>query len=306
MVVTKPNVKCSFYITKLDKDGNEIYRSNEINNQVTDLFYQSVFGTGPTTLVPFTSAPSHLVRYMRLGKGTGDILPESTSLGDPSAVSDGQTTGSTLSNTVIEYNGKNYKVIKMSYFFGLGQFDSETFTQVGIFSSTSTSSLMFGQRLRDTNGDPASVTVLVDEQLVVNYTIRIQAIDNEEVLGDFNFNHNGVDYNAKLEAFNANPFYLPLSSRPQDTIARFPISNTADSQVVVRTQYQNRVEYLISHSRTILQDTSGISNIPIASTGGALGSQIHSTRLVFTPPLPKTDQNTLNFSFRWTIKWRDL
>ena len=304
MVVTKPNVKCSFYITKLDKDGNEIYRSNEINNQVTDLFYQSVFATGSPEIAPSgTSAPTGLVRYMRLGKGTGDVLPESISLGDPSAVSDGRTTGSTLSNTVIEYNGKNYKVIKMSYFFGLGQFDSETFTQVGIFSSTSTSSLMFGQRLRDINGDPVSVTVLVDEQLVVNYTIRIQAIDTGEVLGDFNFNHNGLDYNAKLEAFNSNPFYAPLSSRPQDNFARFPMSNTANSQVVVRTQYQNRVEYLISHSRTIFQDTSGISNINIMWDAN---SSVFSTRLVFTPPLPKTNQNILNFSFRWTIKWRDL
>lgn len=296
-IVTKPEVKSSFVVMKLDKDGNEIYRSAEIQNQITDYCYQQIFGLGTTNVAPgaTTGSNKYYFRYLRLGKGTGEITPDATGITDPSVYADGESS-STPNNfrfNSVTYNGENYIESGVYYTFPLGQFNSETFTQLGIFRTTGTNSLMCGQRLRDVNGDPVSLTILSDEQLVIAYTFRLKTIRIGDNLGSFNFNYEGEDYNVSLEQVGEHMFF--------GSTMRTPISNSSYNYTVNRTQYQNRVEYLVQFNFGILDRTTGIDILSLRATSNARVIDI-----TFTPPLPKTDQNTLTFSFRWTVKWRDL
>jgi len=110
--------------------------------------------------------------YAAVGTGTTEIARSSTALG---AESGGGRTGgvgaSRGGNEVDNLNGTSTLTLTRNLSFSLGA-KVGTFSEIGLFSSSSGGVFIAGQLIKDEFGDPTTITILSDEQLIVTYTIE--------------------------------------------------------------------------------------------------------------------------------------
>lgn len=171
--------KGEYAVTILDKNGNkkeyinkeQTLRSGEpIKNALLDTFFELLY----------TTSNNLSLAHIRCGSGAGAVVNTQTALEQQLSLNSGswpQNGGSTL-NTQLEGG-----IIKMAqshtFTFGLGQI-AGNISELGV-QFTRTGSLHSRALVEDSQGQPATITVTRDEQLVITYTLRAEASADEVV-----------------------------------------------------------------------------------------------------------------------------
>ena len=86
--------------------------------------------------------------------------------------------------------------------FNIGDFNGDSISEVGIIKSF-TSGLLAGQLIKDQNGNPTTITILSDEQLVIEYVIEHTSWFTQQSLSTGSITANGVTSNY---TFKINPW----------------------------------------------------------------------------------------------------
>jgi len=180
--MTNIEIKSKGYysIKVLDKFGNPVEGKciEDVSNAVT-------YNGAVYSLFPVGNNISYIFNqlYCNVGTGVSEITRSSTSLGaevgsrssgvyiirDPSIETDNLDGTSTITAT-------------REFAFPLGS-KVGTFSEVGVYSASSGGTFIAGQLIKDELGNPTTVTVLSDEQLVVTYTIEWVVPNTSTLIG---------------------------------------------------------------------------------------------------------------------------
>lgn len=117
--------------------------------------------------------------YAAVGTGVNEITRTATSLGNLAHVTPGSAAASRSGNEVDNGDGTSTLTLTRTIGFDLGA-TVGTFSEVGLCMFSTGSSLVAGQLIKDEFGDPTTVTVLADEQLVIEYTLEFTVPNAEE------------------------------------------------------------------------------------------------------------------------------
>lgn len=183
MIKTKP-VKLGsrgyFSLAKYDAEGNprtEGCPKNATDNVVT-------YEGASYSLVADNNVSRIFERlYGAIGTGVSEIVRTDTSLGNQSS---GRTARSgapsRAGNEVDNLDGTSTVTCTRTMPFSLGE-KVGTFSEVGMYTSSSGGTFIAGQLIKDEFGDPTTVTVLADEQLVITYTIEWVVPNTSKLVG---------------------------------------------------------------------------------------------------------------------------
>lgn len=307
--LSKIEGKAHFEIFKRKADSSEILPiSGVIKNQITDFGYQSIYGTianpvGNNSLLPNTTNNNYgAVSYIKIGASTTPIAPADTGMSSilyTQLYSTSWPASPIVTQETIE-GVKYYKAV-FWYVFGLGVLDDVTFTQLGLFSGNNNTSLICGQLTKNEFGTPTAITILSSEQLMVKYTLYLPSTFS--VPDPINFNLSGVDYTASLvriqDLIDTGGIVRNLAA--SNNLYVNSSTSIVGTFTVVTTLFANRIERVITVPIATLAYTNNISNILF---GSSFASAIF--RLEFVPVIPKTAYNSLTFSFRWILTWREV
>lgn len=120
--------------------------------------------------------------YAAIGTGSSEITRASTALG---AEASGRSGGVLVTRTGKEQDnldGTSTLTLKRVFSFPLGS-KVGTFSEVGIFDAGSGGNLIAGQLIKDELGNPTTVTLLADEQLIVEYTLEWTIPNTSSIVG---------------------------------------------------------------------------------------------------------------------------
>lgn len=165
----KLEAKGRYSLTVLDSEKN-VVKDKQLNNIENVVTYVGAFSF-------FFGDP---FRDLRAAVGTGNVerVRSDTSLGaeDPGrSASSGSVPR--LGNEVDNLDGTSTLSLTRTFEFSLGE-KVGTFSEIGLFSSPSSSDLIAGQLIKDELGNPTTITLLSDEQLIVTYTIDLTVPNN--------------------------------------------------------------------------------------------------------------------------------
>ena len=205
-------VKGSYSLRVFKEDGAEVKDKYIpfVQNTVTDIGLESYF----LSRSGLFSSDTQVV----VGTGTSGIQSTSTSLGNVFA-----TTASSISGIILPRvhtdNGDGTVTSKLdiSLGFDIGVFNGDLISEVGIKNDFGSGNLYAGQLIKDQNGNPTTITILSDEQLVVEYTIEVTFWHTRQEVAIMNVTINGVSTTARLKV---NPYLRRsnLSNGSDDTI----------------------------------------------------------------------------------------
>lgn len=153
-----------FALSVLNKDGQPVPEKTitKSNNVVTyDGAFDMFFGTG-----------MFAVMYAVIGTGTTEITRDAHELTSRFPATSGGGSVSRDGNEIDNGDGTSTLTLTRTMSFNMGD-TVGTFSEVGISRSSNGSNLIAGQLIKDEFGNPTTITVLADEQLVVSYTLEI-------------------------------------------------------------------------------------------------------------------------------------
>lgn len=109
--------------------------------------------------------------YGAVGTGTTERTRNSTGLDTPVSGRTSRKSVSRSGKEVDNLNGTSTLTLTRTLPFSLGD-KVGTFSEVGLYTSSSTGTFIAGQLIKDELGNPTTITVLADEQLVITYTLE--------------------------------------------------------------------------------------------------------------------------------------
>lgn len=170
-IKAKLNTKTTgrFSIAVLDSEGNPVEGKQiaETNNAVTYKGAADLF-----TATANNDLSDYL--YVKVGTGNTEITRSSPDLGSPlAAQSAAARTNRNTWGEVDNGDGTVTYTLTSVRAFSTGAVTG-TISEVGLYSQTNTL-FIAGQLIKDEFGDPTTVTLLADEQLVVTYILEITA-----------------------------------------------------------------------------------------------------------------------------------
>lgn len=302
-------------------------KSREFTQVFTDYAFKLIHGS--TNTIMGNSYNYGIFRYCKVGSGTvergvtdvGLHIPMSTPVAPASNGNYAAVTGG-----LEVHGGKNYYKMTRQYFFNLGAVVG-TIREVGLFFNNDNTSLVAGQLIKDELGIPTPITLLVDEQLIITYTVYMET--PRTIRGDYTniaeFANGTVDVNGITYAYSCNfshnmynVAYLDASIGMHGSLTPFTnnpymgINNTYSSDTAKAkcsysaVVYANRIEKFFSITVYPAFGSTTINNLvfPTKNEGGYLYSS--GAYVIFTPGIPKSNLQTLEVSFKHTTKWREL
>lgn len=275
MLHASTKLKARGYFTGkvLDKNGKEIvskrfHTENAITNAARVAWLQEASNSG--TRFFYTSYRLHM------GVGTTELTATSTGLSSPvgtysATVSPGLRTDiyASRAETVDNLDGTATWRHFCTYNFAIGDFNGQALSEVGLFSSTT---LYAGQLIKDEFGNPTTVTVLNDEQLIIQYTVELIVPNARYVLGtgSIDFGQGPVGY----------------------TIYGFPFAQEAAGTTTVTSRFENNVN--------ILGDVLFMTSAHL-SPGGNVGDVIRVDDIAQTNPSYTTLTNGIRQAWNMVI-----
>lgn len=213
-----------YSLTVLDENGNEKPEKSVscVNNVIT---FAGAFASLMTTIGPFNSL------YAAIGTGSTEILRSAANLG---AEDPGRTSGvgsTRAGNETDNLDGTSTVSLTRTFSFGLGT-KVGTFSEVGLFSSSSGGVFVAGQLIKDEFGNPTTITLLASEQLVITYTLDWVVPNTSNLVGT------GTVTDDALNSYNyevwAQPYFNQYTVGTANNANRYNPSNGTGDEVVFR------------------------------------------------------------------------
>lgn len=254
----KTEIKARGFISLCVKKDGELVPNKTINrskNVITDLGAQHLAISDGDRASP---GESSVWSHIKVGTGTVERVTSSTDLGQPLPAT--ATTSSIYTTHPSEYllsdNGDGTSTFSFDYVgaFAIGAIDA-TISEVGIFDYNV---LLAGQLIKDEQGNPTTVTVLPDEELIVTYTIELTVPNAPHVIGTGTALIGGQSVGYTIYA----PSYFPNISNSSYSYAweggLVRVSSSGALPKRVRL-YNSAGQYLVEFAATRSRSVSGAS-----------------------------------------------
>ena len=164
----KINSRGYYNLSVLDAEGNA-NKEKEIKHTGNVITYAGAF---ETLFYDNDNTSIFSAMYAAVGTGTVELTRTSSSLGAESGGRSGGAGGGSRPSTEVDnLDGTSTITTTRTVSFGLGS-KVGTFSEIGLWDAGSGGTLVAGQLIKDEFGDPTTVTLLSDEQLVVTYTLE--------------------------------------------------------------------------------------------------------------------------------------
>lgn len=259
------------------------------------------------------SAINNCINYCRVGTGSTPPAVTDTTLAAKTGTASPQgSQTNSVQTTTLPYYSQHVRV----YTFGVGAV-SGNLTEIGFFSSASTGTMWSRALIKDSGGNPTTLTLLATEQLKVTYTV-IRYLP-ATVTGSFTLNTNGVNSTINYTLTPANisssgPWYESrtsattmyigcyetdvlgaVTSRPSGAVSP---SSTASASTYISGTYQQTFAPTFAISDANF--TTGIGSI-IFWVGSTYGSNYAGYQCSFSPKIMKTASQTLTIGIK--LSW---
>lgn len=320
-MINKVGMKGLFTLTVLDKNG-KIKLKNESPNLIVNAWLSQYCALTNSTQgvgnVENTFSNSWAL-FNRASVGTGSAAP---TLGDTNLQNPLATVNSSTSDVV--QNSYTYDSVSDSFIYTMGKTLSFALgavvgnvSEVGVFSTTSSlsgnSSPLFSRALvTDGLGNPTTIAVTAEDQLVVTYTLT--GIIPRSLNGSFIIN--GVTYNYEMkrsqsslnnffnEVIGVRPLNNDISVMLRDTDVSYPnpivsLSNAGFTRIGTLVSYPSVVNpnTLARKFRLRVPLTQGNFASGIKCLAFAVTVNNSYWLMKFDPPIPKTNQDLFELEF---------
>ena len=298
-------VKGSYSLRVFKENGSEV------NDKYVPFVQNVITDHGIQEQILDTSLFSGRVRGA-VGKGTTAISQTSASLNNlfkstPTTNDGGVATHTDNGDGTVTSSG----IFKRS--FSIGDFTGDTISEVGIVDGFG-STLHAGQLIKDSSSNPTTITVLSDEQLVIEYVIEVTSWFTRQELDSFNLTVNGITTTARLfvnpylrDSNLSNGDVVTIFSGPRPdriafgdstTFELFAIANFGVSWSVNGNVATLPFNYTASPSDF---NTTDLKYIPIGSFDTLDPTdpfqEDHSFVLIFDTPVEKTSSQAITIDF---------
>lgn len=261
-----------------------------------------------------TTSPTSASTYCFVGSGTTAPSTTDTTLVTPyTGTAPGQSSADWTTNSHLTDSLPYYVSITRTYTFDIGEIVGNV-SEIGFFNNSSPSKVMFSRALiKDTEGNPTTITILADEQLVVTYEVIRYLTSVTDVTGSITLG--GTSYSYTLRPCNlddpanisnnflspshsngTNLTWLPYTAYATQTLGNEfgrPTGTTLGQGTAVAASYSNGTYY---RDATV---TWGPSDVTTSIGSLASASSAYSGyQIAFTPVIPKTSINQLQLTFR--------
>ena len=250
-----------------------------------------------------------------VGTGTNSITQTSTGLGSRLLGTDSTNESATSLTHADNGNGTVTSTGVFNRSFAIGDFNGESISEVGLEEGFS-SDFVAGQLIKDSGGSPTTITILSDEQLIVEYVIEVTSWFTRQELATLNVTVNGVTTTARLKI---NPYLRDsnLANNSVDTIISdpdirdvtffdstaagiFDVGNTGSGSMTVSSGVAT-----MAFSHTFSPSLFNSTDIKYVAIGqGWTGADVtdpfqgrHAFVLVFDTPIEKTSSQAMTIDF---------
>ncbi len=307
-------MKGEYRVMVLDKEGNIKQDTDWFDNLLLDNFFTNLQAWAANKWVVSTT------RTLRVGTGTTAPSAAQTALVAKTA----STTTKTASVTNAQYTdgqGRLCQSMEETYSFTLGSIVA-TISEVGWFNGSDINGNTVHSRalITDTNGNPTSITLTNQDQLVIKYRITVVDIYKEgsgtitlngqnynwvsrrgvkqadssngwisTLLGDGTNNANATQmFTAYFGAVTFGAHGVSPSGGTNETLSAYPIVSAFGG------------EFKVNLNLSISQgnNASGIKVLAVRQTAPIYFA---STKIEFTPAIPKTNQQILNLELQYIV-----
>jgi len=317
----------SYTLSKVDASGNprtEGCPSNSTENVVTyGGAFKSLFNDGLFSYL-----------YAEIGTSSTERVRSDTALGTPDS---GRTSRSNsvgrAGNEVDNLDGTTTITLTRTMSFPLGG-KVGTFSEVGVYSTSSGDTFIAGQLIKDEFGAPTTVTILSDEQLIITYTLEWVLPNNSSKIST------GTLTDASSNSYSyelwAQPYFREYASGGTGSTTVFPgygnvgfLAANGTTQLLTET---NNASGAFSSSLGIAGEVTAtstlysygpaagdispisfimpgiygdpaniIDTVDVLRESNPDGSQ-SAVILKLLDPITKTDQQSLSFQFELTVQ----
>jgi hypothetical protein len=295
-VITLPETKIQGFVSYeiQDSEGNTLRKVNPKPQFIVD--------SGLNGLS--TTAAADLCGFCRVGTGTAAPNAAQSNLVSQHGSASGGATGAVSANSGAAPWWHSYT---RTYTFAANTITGAALAELGFFS-LATGGTMFSRFLFvDGVGDPAPITMLAGEILIITYEIRTY-VPNTDVTGSFNITINGTptNFDYVIRAARANTFvwyptnqqvsvasYSAFETSTLGSITTTPSGTASNTTAVNNSAYVNGDFFSTSgctFSNTQANFTTGIGSLCPCSFFSNERYQIS-----FTPKIPKTSLDQLVF-----------
>jgi hypothetical protein len=297
-VITLPETKIQGFVSYeiQDSEGNTLRKVNPKPQFIVD--------SGLNGLGTFTSTT--LSQFCRVGTGTVAPNASQSTLVSQHGGASGNGAGGVEANSGAAPWWHSYT---RTYTFAANTITGAALAELGFFSAATGGTMLSRFLFVDVVGDPAPITVLAGEILIVTYEIRTY-VPNTDVTGSFNITINGTPTNfdyviraaraSTTQAWSPNnqPWSSSISHIAYETstlgsITSFPSGVPSSADSAINQPYVGGNFFRTSgstFSNTLGNFTTGIGSMVIAT---ALG--LHFYQISFIPKIPKTSLDQLVF-----------
>lgn len=264
-----------------------------------------------TEQYPFTSS------LVRCKLGTGSVPPAvtDTALSGTASGFSGDASGANVTGNIT--TPPYWSECSFAMTFPIGAL-SGNYTEIGLYSNDGT---LFSRALiKDSGGNPTTLTILATEELHVTYKLRLYP-PMTDVTGTFDMTYNGTpttyDYTIRYANFNITNTYpftvlsnlaaavmegaaLSADITGDMTYNQIETSDTSVASTYMAGTYYRDITYGFNTSTANF--TAGITGIRFNSSvfNSQFNGWSHSQCLI-SPPIMKTATDTLSLTFR--ISW---
>lgn len=266
------------------------------------------FVSGNTTIVAAAN-------YCRVGTSSTTPTVSDTTLGSQTGSSSPPgTTTSSAQYTEVPYYSGHQKV----YTFAVGAV-SGNLTEIGFFSASSGGTMWSRALIKDSGGNPTTLTLLATEQLKVTYIVRRYIPTT--ITGSFTLSTNGTNttINYNIKPANINNIYaswlggyvsvdrLYLWAYETDILGNITAGPSGTASSVIQENMDSYIQGSFYRQTTVVAGTatanfsSGIGSIVFFHNVSSEAAYSTGYQCSFSPKIMKTSSQTLSIGIR--LSW---
>jgi len=244
------SAKGRYGLSILDKNG-KIKKEKSIDNNTNVVTYEGAY----TALIKEGIFDSY---YAAIGTGTTEIIRSVSSLGAEDSGRSPSASASRSGNEVDNGDGTSTVTLSRSFTFSIGA-KVGTFSEVGVYDSSTGGTFIAGQLIKDEFGSPTTVTILADEQLVVTYILEWTVPTVSQLIGSGTLTDNA-----------SNTYDYEVYAQPY--FAEYSVGSTNSLDRYTNDFSGNEIGFYAADGTTSLYDSRGIQSFASTETHNGSGT----------------------------------